>query len=143
MKKQFSTYWKGSSKARKQRKYSFEAPQHLRQKMLSCHLSKDLRKKYSRRSFPVKKGDTVIVLAGENRKKTGKISFVNLKNFRVAIDGIQLTKKDGSKVNILFSPSNLMITEINLDDKKRLDSVKKESGQDKSENKEIKGENKK
>jgi hypothetical protein len=37
-----------------------------------------------------------------------------------------MTKKDGSKANVLFHPSNIMITELHLEDKKRMDSIKKE-----------------
>lgn len=125
MKKQFSTAWKGSGQARKQRKFRAEAPQHTRQKLLSSHLSKDLRKKYGRRSFQIRKNDTVKIMNGKFRGKLGKISIVDLVNIRVAIEGMQITKKDGSKVNVHFRPSNLMITELNLDDKKRLESIQK------------------
>ncbi len=127
MKKQFSTSWKGSIQARKQRKYAAEAPLHIKQKMLASHLSKELRQKYKRRAFALRKGDTVKVMNGEFRKKTGKISDVDVKNQRAAIEGMQITKKEGSKVNVFFAASNLMITELNLDDKKRLDSIRKEN----------------
>jgi large subunit ribosomal protein L24 len=126
MKKEFSTKWKSSSQARKQRKYLANAPKHIASKMLSSHLSKELRKKYSRRSFQLRKGDMVKVMSGENKGKTGKISIVDIKNQRAAIEGVQATKKDGSKVNLFFNSSKLMITELNLEDKKRLDSIKKE-----------------
>jgi len=126
MKKQFSTSWKASKQARKQRKFVAKAPQHIRQKLLSSHLSKELRAKYARRAFQLKKGDTVKVMNGEHKGKSGKISIVDLYKLRVAIEGLQTTKKDGSKVNVVFVPSNLLITEINTDDKRRLDSLKKE-----------------
>jgi len=126
MKKQFSTSWKGSKQARKQRKYKAEAPLHIRQKMLAAHLSKELRTKYGRRAFALRKGDTVKIMTGESRGKSGKVSEVDLKKLRVAIEGIQITKKEGSKVNLYFQNSNLMITALNMDDKKREDSIKKE-----------------
>ena len=125
MKKQFSKSWIGSKQVRKQRKFRANAPQHLRKKMLSAHLSKELREKYNRRAFPVRKGDTVKIMNGENKGKTGKISVVDLTKIRVAIEGIQIAKKDGTKVNIFFAPSNLKVTELNLEDKMRLDSIKK------------------
>ncbi len=135
MKKQFSVAWKGSRQARKQRKYAAEAPLHIKQKMLASHLSKDLRKKYGRRAFALRKGDTVKIMNGEYKKKTGKVSEVNLMKMKVAIEGIQITKKEGSKVNIYFHPSNLMITELYMDDKKRNNSLKREKEQKKEENK--------
>ena len=50
-------------------------------------------------------------------------SVVNVKKMRVAIEGVQGKKKDGAKVNLFFEPSNLMINELNLDDKRRLESL--------------------
>ena len=136
MKKQFSKSWKGSRQARKQRKFTANAPQHIRQKLISAHLSKDLRAKYSRRSFQIRKGDIVKVMNGEYKGKTGKISVIDTMKLKVAIEGIQITKKEGSKANIFFQPSNLMITELIMDDKRRTDSIKKgEKKEEKAENK--------
>jgi large subunit ribosomal protein L24 len=126
MRKEFSTSWKGSRQARKQRKFVAKAPQHSRQKLLSAHLAKELRQKYARRAFQLRKGDNVKVMNGEYKGKSGKISIVDVTKLMVAIEGLQITKKDGSKANIYFQPSNLMITELNLEDKKRVESIKKE-----------------
>ncbi len=127
MKKEFSTSWRGSKLPRKQRKYVAKAPLHLRAKMISAHLSKDLRKKYGRRAFQIRKGDSVKIMKGEHKGKTGKISEIDLTKLRVAIEGVQLTKKDGSKVNVYFNASNLMLTEMNLEDKQRLKSITKKN----------------
>ena len=135
MKKQFSTAWKGSRQVRKQRKYVAKAPKHIRQKLVSSHLSKDLRKKYGRRAFQLRKNDVVKIMNGEYKGKTGKVNIIDINRFLVCIEGIQVTKKDGSKVNAKFHPSNLMITELNLEDKKRAYSIKKEN-KIKTENKE-------
>ena len=120
MNKEFSTQWKASKQARKQRKYLANAPLHIKRKMVSCHLSKELRNKYARRSFAVRKGDMVKIMTGEFKDKTGKVSLIDVNKMRLAIEGLQMTKKDVSKTNALFNASNVMITEINLDDKKRL-----------------------
>ena len=53
-----------SSQRRKSRKAHFGAPSSIRRKMMSCHLSKDLRTKYNCRSVPVRKGDTVLINSG-------------------------------------------------------------------------------
>jgi ribosomal protein uL24 len=45
---------------------------------------------------------------------------VNLKRGKVFLENIQRTKKDGSKVNVPFYPSNLMITSLALEDKERI-----------------------
>ncbi len=119
VKKKFSKDWNKSKKPGKQRKYRFNAPLHLRQKFVSVHLSKELRTKYKKRNLVVKKGDIVIILRGQYRKKTGKVARVDIKKSKVFIEGIESVKKDGTKTLYPFTPSNLLITELNLD-KKRL-----------------------
>ncbi len=127
MKQKFSKHWKASKQPRKQRKYRANAMLHIRRKFMSANLDKDLRKKYLRRNFALKKGDSVKIMRGEFKKKTGKISLVNLKKSRVAVEGIQKTKKDGSKINVWFAPSNLQIKELDLEDKKRVEAIKRKS----------------
>jgi len=56
MKKKFSNSWKASKQVRKQRKFRYNAPLHIKHKFLSAHLSKELMKKYGTRNIPVKKG---------------------------------------------------------------------------------------
>lgn len=140
MKAKFSTAWKASSQPRKQRKYLANAPLHIKRKLLSVNLSKELRKKYGKRNIPVVKGDTVKVMRGKFNKKTGKILEVFTKRTKVTIDGIQVKKQDGSKANIKLNPSNLQIIELNLNDKKRIKNMKTE--ETKSTKKEAKEEKK-
>ncbi len=125
MKKKFSKKWKASKQKRKQRKYRANAPLHLRKKFMSTNLSKELREKYGRRNFPIKKGDVVKVMRGKFKGKTGKVSEVNLKRLGVSIGGIQRQKKDGTKINVYFNPSNLQIQELVLEDKKREKALKR------------------
>ena len=86
---------------------------------MSVNLSKELRKKYGKRNFPLRKGDIVKIMRGKFRKKTGKISVVDAKKMKVEIEGMQIKKQDGSKVNVKFNPPFLQITELNLEDRKR------------------------
>ena len=119
MKKEFSTSWKASKKPRKQRKYSANAPIHIKKKFVRANLSKELRKKYGKRSISIRKGDKVKIKKGKFKGKEGKITGVMLKNSKITIEGIQVKKQDGSKVNVKLQPSNLQIIELNLEDKKR------------------------
>src|SRR3989339_1229949 len=128
MKNEFSTAWIGSKQPRKQRKYLINAPLHTRHKFLSAHLSKDLRTKYGKRSIPVRKGDEVLVMRGNFKKKKAKITTVNLKRGKVFLENIQRSKRDGSKVNIPFYPSNLMIMTLALEDKERVAALNRKSG---------------
>mgnify|MGYP001570032477 CR=1 FL=1 len=115
----FSTSWKGSKKQGKQRKYRISAPLHIKHKLMNSHLSKELRKKYGKRSISLRKGDKVKVMRGKFRKHEGKIESTDLKKTRIFVSGVEITKKDGTKKLLCFHPSNLMITELNLDDKFR------------------------
>lgn len=119
MKIKFSSAWKSSRKPRKQRKYRAEAPLHTKQKFVHAHLSKDLRKKYGKRSTGLRKGDKVRIMMGKFRKYEGRIESVDFRKTRIFVNGIEITKRDGTKKLIALHPSNLMITELSLDDKFR------------------------
>lgn len=119
----WSKHWKSSKKPRKQRKYVYHAPLHVRHKFLSAHLSKELREKYKKRSFPARKGDEVQIMKGKYKKKTGKITRVNTSKIKVYIDGITRKKVDGSEVQVPIHPSNLKIVNLNLEDKKRIKAL--------------------
>lgn len=119
MRKKFSVAWKRSVKPRKQRKYLFQAPLHLKQKMMHVHLSSELRTKFGVRNVQLRKGDKIKVLRGQYVKKEGKVERVNLKRQQVYVNGVDYVKKDGNKVFVPLHPSNLMIIDLVLDDKKR------------------------
>jgi large subunit ribosomal protein L24 len=125
MNKEFSKNWIGSKQPRKQRKYRYNAPLNIRYSFVSSHLSKELRKTYSNRSIPARKGDKVKILRGDFKGKIGKIIEVELKEGKVKIEGIEIIKKDGSKVLRRIDPSNIIITELNIDDKKRQKTLNK------------------
>lgn len=114
-----------SKKPRKQRKFVYNADQHLRRKMLSVHLSKELREKYHRRSFPVRKGDEVQIMRGKFKGKKGKVARVNYKKYRIYIEGITIKKADGTERLFPIHPSNTMIVSLDLSDKKRVEALEK------------------
>jgi len=145
MKKEFSTAWKASKQPRKQRKYRAKAPLHLKKKLVSINLSRELRKKQGKRNIQIKKNDVVKVMRGKFKGKQGKILEVKLKFSKVVVEGIQATKQDGSKVNIKMQPSNLQIIEMAERTKKKSNKeiTKKEAKPaEKKEVKKVKGEKK-
>ncbi|MBU4143205.1 50S ribosomal protein L24 [Patescibacteria group bacterium] len=119
MKTKFSSSWIKSKQPRKQRKYRHNAPLHIRQKLVSAHLSKELHKKHNKRSINLKKGDGVKISRGQFRNKTGKIEEVNLKKTVVYVSGIEVVKRDGTKTRYPIHPSNLIVTELDIGDKMR------------------------
>ena len=137
MKPKFSTSWKASKQPRKQRKYRYNAPLHVKRKFLAATLDKPLREKHKRRSIEVRKGDEIKIMRGKMKGKSGKVSLVETKRTRISVDGIQTTKKDGTKINLWFHPSNVKIMNLNLDDIRRMKkaNVEKEKEEKKTENK--------
>ncbi|MBI2545576.1 50S ribosomal protein L24 [Candidatus Woesearchaeota archaeon] len=123
MEKRFSAKWIESSQRRKQRKYRYNAPLHLKRKFMAAHLSKELRKKYSKRSAVVRKGDRVKVERGSFKDKTAKVSRVDVRRELVYLEGIDRIKKDGSKSPVGLHPSNITILDIVTDDKERVASL--------------------
>ncbi len=119
MKKDFSKSWKSSKQPRKQRKYRANAPLHIKRKFLSAPLSKELKKKYNKKSLPIRKEDKVKIMRGQFKKKEGKVTHTDVKKTRIHVDGMQVTKRDGSKAFYGIHPSNVMLTELNLSDKER------------------------
>ena len=61
---------KVSSSSRKNRKRHFQAPSHIRARIMSSMLSKELRKRYDVKTMPIVKGDIVEVMRGKF-KNTG------------------------------------------------------------------------
>lgn len=120
MKQQFSKTWKGSKQPRKQRKYLYNAPLHMKRGLMAAHLSAELRKQLGKRSIPLKKKDVVKVMRGSFKGKTGKINSVSTKKLAAYIDGIEASRRDGTKVLVPIKSSNLMITELNSEDSRRL-----------------------
>ena len=108
-----------SSQPRKQRKARYNAPHHMRGSLLHASLSKDLQERYKRRSIRVIKGDTVKVLRGDHTGTEGKVDNVNTKNLKIVVDGVSIKKADGSEVPRPIDPSNVVITDLNLEDKRR------------------------
>jgi large subunit ribosomal protein L24 len=119
MKQKWSNQWLSSVQPRKQRKFRYNAPLHVRQRLASANLSPELRKRFSKRSMQLRKGDEIKVMRGGFRGKTGTVERVDLSKGKIYIEEIKVKKVDGSDVARAMQPSNLMITKLKLDDKKR------------------------
>ena len=108
-----------SSKPSKQRKALFNAPLHLRQKLLTAPLSHELREKYGIRRLPVRKGDVVRVMRGDWKGHEGKVVRVDLKKVRIYVEGVQRKKADQTPVYYPIHPSKVMIIKLDLSDRWR------------------------
>lgn len=104
---------------RKQRKMLYNAPAHLRHKLMAAPLSKELTASRGAKTLPVRKGDTVCIMRGDHVGFEGKVSRVDLKKYRIFIEGLTREKVDGTNIFISVHPSKVVIRNLNLDDKWR------------------------
>ena len=117
--KAFSKSWKSSKKPRKQRKYTYNAPLHLKRKLVKAKVSKEIEEKYNVKTLIVRKNDKVKILRGEYKGKEGKVIGFSKKDYRkVLIEGVELTKKAGEKKHIPIHHSNLIIISAEEDPKR-------------------------
>merc|ERR1712102_59989 len=76
-----------SSCARKSRKAHFNAPSHLRRKIMSASLSKELRGQYNVRPMPLVKDDEVKIVRGHFKgEQTGKVITVYRKKYVIPVE---------------------------------------------------------
>ena len=110
-----------SAKPRKQRKFRFDAQNHIRQNFINVHISNELSAKLGikRRSIEARKGDTVRIMAGDSKGKSGKITAVSLKTGKIMVDGIVRKNSKNKELQIAIYASNTYLTDMDLSDKLR------------------------
>jgi len=101
----------------------YRASKTLRSKQISSPLSDDLKKKFSRNSVRVVKGDNVKIIRGEFKGVDGKVSKVSIENNSIAIEGVKKEKTKGDKFDVLIHPSNVLVTSLSSDDKWRIERL--------------------
>lgn len=104
------------------------APLHKKKAFCRVMLSKELKKKYNLNAMQVRKGDTVKVMRGDLNGSSGNVIRVDLKKSKVYIDGLTIKKAEGTEVERPFQPSNLQITSLVLEDKKRKKILERKIG---------------
>jgi large subunit ribosomal protein L24 len=107
----------------KQRKMLFNAPAHLRHKQMGAPLSSELTASNGAKTLPVRRGDTVRILRGDNKGFEGKVSRVDMKAYRIYMEGLTREKVDGTNIFIAVHPSKVQIRKLNLDDKYRKETI--------------------
>ena len=109
-------------------------------KQICAPLSKDLRKKYSRRSARIVTDDSIKIIRGEYKGLTGKVTKISTETGGIAIEGNKKEKLKGEKIDVYIHSTNMIITSLNIDDKWRLKILEKKP---KSKIKAMKEESKK
>ena len=100
-------------------KQIYQATNQFRGKQAGSHLSKQLRQKYGQRSVRILNGDTVKVIRGEFKGVDGKVVKVSTAKHTIAIEVINKQKRKGDKIDVYIDSSNVVITNLNMDDKWR------------------------
>ena len=90
---------------------------------LSGMLSKNLRKKYGKRSVRIVEGDSVKVVRGEFNGVDGKVTKVSTSNNGLTIEGVKKEKLKGEKYDVYVNTSNIEVTALNTDDKWRINKL--------------------
>ena len=103
----------------KQRKMLFNAPAHIRHKLMAAPLSSELAASKGAKTLPVRRGDTVLIKRGDNKGFEGKVSRVDLKEYRIYLEGLTREKVDGTNIFLPIHPSKVQIRNLSLDDKWR------------------------
>ena len=101
-------------------KMIYQASSQTRSKQLGSALSKDLHKKYGKRSVRVIEGDSVTIVRGEFKGVDGKVAKISKPKSSVAIDGVKKEKTKGDKFDVYIHTSNLVVTSLSTDDKWRI-----------------------
>ncbi|XP_074183601.1 large ribosomal subunit protein uL24-like [Rhinolophus sinicus] len=105
-----------TSDRNKNRTRHFSAPSHIRRKIMSSSLSKELRQKYNVRSMPIRKDDEVQVVQRHYKgQQIGKVVQVYRKKCVVYIERVQWEKAKGTAVHVAVHPSKVVITRLKLD----------------------------
>jgi large subunit ribosomal protein L24 len=86
---------------------------------MAAPLSPELSASKGAKTLPVRKGDTVRIMRGDHKGFEGKISRVDLKNYKIYVEGLTREKVDGTNIFISVHPSKVLVKNLNLDDKWR------------------------
>ena len=101
----------------------YQATHQTSSKQLGSALSKDLHKKYGKRSVRVVEGDSITILRGEFKGVEGKVSKISTSKSSVAIEGVKKEKTKGDKFDVYIHTSNLVVTSLNTSDKWRISKL--------------------
>ena len=92
-------------------------------KQLSCSLSKELRKKYGKRSARIVEGDTAKIVRGEFAGVDGKVTKISIPDRGVNIEGVKKEKLKGDKFDVYVHTTNIILTALDSGDKWRINKL--------------------
>jgi large subunit ribosomal protein L24 len=108
-----------SEQPRKQRTATRDAPLHERHDQVQAHLSEELREEFGQRSVRVNAGDEVTITRGDFAGEEGEVTKVDLRDAVVHVEDVTVETADGEEVPRPLDASNLLVTDVDLDDERR------------------------
>ena len=109
---------------RRQRKALYSATTFERRRRMSVPLSRELRRRFHRRSVPIRKGDTVRVLAGSYVGREERVARVVRRDYAIVLDNVTLKTGEDKLKPLPIRPGHLVITRLNLSDAWRRRTLK-------------------
>ena len=126
----WSSSWNSSTDPSKQRKYRENAPLHVKDKLVSVNLDKELRDELGTRNLNLRTGDRVKVMRGDEKGSKGIVNRIDREKLKVYINGVEVERQDGSTSQKPFPPSNLQIIGLNTEEMSRVEKYEVEDVQD-------------
>lgn len=115
-----------SEQPHKQRTAQREASLHERHDQVRAHLSEELREEFGQRSVRVNAGDVVRITRGDFAGDEGEVTNVDLRNAEVHVEEATVETADGEEVPRPLDASNLVVTDVDLDDERRARRLEEE-----------------
>ena len=101
----------------------YRATHVTKSKQISSPLSKELQKKFSKKSVRVVEGDSIKIVRGEFKGVDGKVAKISVQNSSLAIEGVKKEKTKGEKFDVYVHSSNVIVTSLSSDDKWRISKL--------------------
>jgi large subunit ribosomal protein L24 len=101
-----------SKKPSKQRKSLFNVKNHQVSALFTAPLDETLQEEYGVKRMPIRKDDSVRVVAGEFDGIEGKVLSMNKLTRKLTIEECALQKKDGKNYNVPISVSKVILTKF-------------------------------
>jgi ribosomal protein uL24 len=101
---------------RRQRKAVYEATTFERRILMTVPLSRELRRRFHRRSVPLRKGDTVMVMSGSFIGREERVAKIDRRGYSVTLDNVTLKTGESKLKPLAIKTSHLVLTKLNLAD---------------------------
>ena len=103
-----------SIQPRRQRLARFTADHFERRRRMAVPLSRELRRRYSRRNLPIRKGDTARILSGSYKGREERVAKVDRRSYAVTLDNVTTKTADQKLKPLPIQLTHLVLTRLNL-----------------------------